>query len=58
MTSFATLIACLASSVKRTTIGSSAVSRDVTELAASITFHSLSLAWKKKLVPLINKLQG
>jgi hypothetical protein len=44
MTSFAALIARLASSVKRSPVGSSAVARDVAQLAACITFHSLSLA--------------
>ena len=44
MTSFAALITSLASSVKRSPVGGSAVARDVAELAACITFHSLSLA--------------
>jgi len=50
MTSFAALIASLASSVKRSTVGSSAVARDVAELAACITFHSLSLAVTSEVV--------
>jgi len=43
MTSFTALVAGLASSVERTTVRGSAISGDVTELAASITLHSLSL---------------
>jgi len=38
-----TLIASLASSVKGTTIGCSAIARNVTKLAASIALHGLSL---------------
>lgn len=52
MTSFTTLVASLASSVERTTVGSSAVSGDVTELAASVALHSLSLTCKTELAML------
>lgn len=44
MASLATLVASLASSVERTTVRGSAISGDVTELAASVALHSLSLA--------------
>lgn len=40
----AALVAGLASSVKRATVGSGAVTRDVAKLTASIALHGLSLA--------------
>jgi len=42
--SLATLIAGLAGSVQRSTVGSSAVAGDVAQLAASVALHGLSLA--------------
>lgn len=50
MASLATLVASLASSVERTTVRGSAISGDVTELAASVALHSLSLAYIDRLV--------
>lgn len=50
LSSLATLVAGLASSVQRTTVRSSAIPRDVSELAASIAFHCLSLAVSCKVV--------
>ena len=47
---FPTLIAGLASSVKRSTIWCSAVSGNVTQLAAGIAFHCLSLTIAGKMV--------
>jgi len=43
MACLATTVASLASSVERTSIGSSALARDMTELTASITLHGLGL---------------
>lgn len=47
MTSLTALVASLASSVERTTIRSSAIPGDMTELAASVALHGLSLAYKE-----------
>jgi hypothetical protein len=44
VTGFSALVASLSGRVERTAIGSRAVARDVTELAASVALHSLSLA--------------
>lgn len=48
--SLTALVAGLASSVERTTIWRSAVTRNVSELATSITLHSLSLTISSKVV--------
>lgn len=50
MSSLTALVAGLASGVERATVGSSAVSGDVTELAAGVALHSLSLAVTSKVV--------
>lgn len=50
MTSLATLVAGLASSVQRSAVGGSAVPRDVSELAAGVALHGLSLAIPRKVV--------
>ena len=50
MTGLAALVAGLASSVERATIGGSAVARDVAELAASVALHGLGLAVAGKVV--------
>lgn len=50
VTGLAALVAGLASSVKRATVGSSAVSGDVAELAAGVALHGLSLAVTGKVV--------
>lgn len=47
---FTALVASLASSVQRTTVGSSAVARNVTKLSTGVAFHSLSLAIPGKVV--------
>lgn len=48
--SLTTLVAGLTSSVQRSAVGGRAVARDVSELAAGITLHSLSLAVTGKVV--------
>lgn len=48
--SLATAVASLARSAQGTSVGSGAILRDVTELAASITLHSLRLAVPSKVV--------
>lgn len=48
--SLATLVAGLSSSVERTAIGGGAVARDVTQLAAGVALHGLSLAVAGKVV--------
>ncbi|KEQ57968.1 uncharacterized protein M437DRAFT_60492, partial [Aureobasidium melanogenum CBS 110374] len=50
VTSLAASVASLAGSVERATVGSSALARDVAELAASITLHGLSLAITSEVV--------
>jgi hypothetical protein len=50
VSSLAALVACLAGSVEGTAVGSGAVSGDVTELAAGVALHSLSLAITGKVV--------
>jgi hypothetical protein len=50
VSSLTALVASLASSVERTAVRSSAVPRDVTELAAGIALHGLSLAITSKVV--------
>lgn len=50
VSSLAALVACLASSVEGTAVGSGAVSGNVTELAAGVALHSLSLAITGKVV--------
>lgn len=50
MTSLAASVAGLASSVERAAVGSGTVAGDVTELAAGIALHSLSLAITGKVV--------
>ena len=50
VTGFTTLIASLASSVERTTVGSGTIPRDMTKLATSIAFHGLSLTIPGKVV--------
>ena len=50
MTSLTALVASLASSVKRTSIGSSAVAGDVAKLSARVALHSLGLAISGKVV--------
>jgi len=50
VSSLTALVAGLSSGVERATIGSSAVSRDVAELAAGVALHSLSLAVTSKVV--------
>lgn len=50
VTGLAALVAGLASSVKRATVGSSAVPGDVAELAAGVALHGLSLAVTGKVV--------
>lgn len=50
MTSLAASVAGLASSVERTAVRGGAVAGDVTELAAGIALHSLSLAIAGKVV--------
>ncbi|KAI5920964.1 hypothetical protein F4810DRAFT_388240 [Camillea tinctor] len=46
----AALVASLASSVERTTIGRGAIPRDVTELPTGVALHGLSLAIASKVV--------
>lgn len=48
--SLAALVASLASSAERTSVGSRAVPRDMTELATSVTLHGLCLAVASKVV--------
>lgn len=50
VSSLTALIASLASSVERTAVRSSTIPRDVTELAAGIALHGLSLAITSKVV--------
>ena len=50
MASFSALVARLARRVRRTTIRSVAVARDVAELAASVALHGLSLAVASEVV--------
>jgi hypothetical protein len=50
VSSLTALVAGLSSGVERATVGSSAVSGDVTELAAGVALHSLSLAVTSKVV--------
>ncbi len=50
MASLSALVAGLASGVERPTIGSRAVARNVSELAAGIALHSLSLAITGKVI--------
>lgn len=50
VSSLTALITSLASSVERTAVRSSAIPRDVTELAAGIALHGLSLAITSKVV--------
>lgn len=50
VTGLAALVASLASSVKRATVGSSAVPGDVAKLAAGVALHGLSLAVTGKVV--------
>lgn len=48
--SLATLVAGLAGSVERATVGSGAVARDVAQLATGVALHGLSLAVAGKVV--------
>jgi hypothetical protein len=50
MASLATAVASLASSVERTSIRSSALARDMSELAACVTLHGLCLAVASEVV--------
>lgn len=50
VTGFAALVAGLAGGVEGTAVGSSAVARDVTELAAGVALHRLCLAVASKVV--------
>ena len=50
MASLATLVAGLASSVQRSAVGGRAVARNVSELAAGVALHGLSLAVAGKVV--------
>lgn len=50
VSSLTAAVAGLAGSVERTAVGSSAVTRDVSELTASVAFHGLSLAVASEVV--------
>jgi hypothetical protein len=50
MTGLATAVASPAGSVERTSVGSSALARDVTKLSTSIALHGLGLAIASKVV--------